>query len=54
MTTTIDGIKVTTDNRGYITYHLPPTCNRENFISWKQDHKSEIAKIRGLGKKTTS
>jgi len=53
MITTLDGIKVTTDHRGCITYHLPPTYHRENFISWKQDHKAEIDKIRDLSKKTT-
>jgi hypothetical protein len=49
----IDGIKVTTDNRGCVIYHLPQTCHRENFIRWKQDHIAEIAKIRNTAKKTT-
>jgi len=53
MTTIIDGIKVTTDNRGCIIYHLPQTCHREIFIQWKQDHIAEIAKIRNTAKKTT-
>jgi hypothetical protein len=47
----IEGIKVTTDNRGCIIYHLPPTYDRENFIRWKQDHIAEIAKIRDTAKK---
>ena len=47
----IEGIKVTTDNRGCIIYHLPPTDHRENFIQWKQDHNAEIAKIRNTAKK---
>ena len=54
MKTTFDGIKVTTDNRGCITYHLPPTYHKENFIQWKQDHRAEIAKIRNTGIKTTT
>jgi hypothetical protein len=53
MKTTLEGIKVTTDNRGCITYHLPPTYHKENFIQWKQDHIAEIAKIRNTGIKTT-
>jgi hypothetical protein len=51
--TILDGIKVTTDNRGCITYHLPPTYQRESFIQWKQDHFAEIAEIRNTAKKTT-
>jgi len=46
MKTILGGIEVTTDNRGCITYHLPQTYHRENFIQWKQDHMAEIAKIR--------
>jgi hypothetical protein len=47
----LDGIKVTTDKRGCITYHLPQTCNRESFIRWKQDHIGEIAELRNTAKK---
>jgi len=53
MIRTLDGIKLTTDNRGCITYHLPTTCHRESFIQWKQDHKTEIDKIRNTAKETT-
>jgi hypothetical protein len=53
MIRTLDGIKVTTDNRGCIIYHLPPTYHRESFIQWKQDHKMEIDDIRNTAKKTT-
>ena len=53
MTTTIDGIKVTTDSRGSVVLHLPPAYHRESFIQWKQDHNAEIAKIRNIAKNTT-
>ena len=53
MIRTLDGIKLTTDNRGSITYHLPTTFHRESFKQWKQDHFAEIAKIRNTVKKTT-
>ena len=51
MITILEGIKVTTDNRGSIIYHLPQTYHRESFIQWKQDHKTEIDKIRNTAKK---
>jgi hypothetical protein len=53
MIKTLDGIKVTTDNRGCIIYHLPATYHRESFIQWKQDHIAEIAEMRNNAKKTT-
>ncbi len=53
MTTTIDGIKVTTDSRGCVVLHLPPTYHKEIFVQWKQDHNAEIAEIRNTAKKTT-
>jgi hypothetical protein len=53
MKTTLEGIKVTTDSRGCITYHLPPKYHKENFIQCKQDHIAEIAKIRNTVIKTT-
>ena len=54
MTTELDGIKVTTDKRGCIVYHLPPTYHRESFKQWKQDHLAEIAKIRDTAKQGIS
>lgn len=47
----LDGIKVTTDNKGCIVYHLPQTCNREIFIQWKQDNLAEITRLRNTAKK---
>jgi len=47
----MEGIKVTTDNRGCISYILANTCHREIFIQWKQDHSAEIAEIRNTAKK---
>ena len=52
MTTELDGIKLTTDGRGSIVYHLPQTYHRESFKQWKQDHKAEIDKIRKSSKET--
>jgi hypothetical protein len=53
MITILDGIRVTTDSRGCLIYHLPQTYHRESFKQWKQDHVAEIAKIRDTAKKTT-
>lgn len=50
----IEGIKVTTDNRGCIIYHLPQEFHRESFKQWKQDHIAEIDRIRNTAKKRTS
>jgi hypothetical protein len=49
----LDGIRLTTDKRGCITYHLPPTYHRESFKQWKQDHKAEIDEIRNTAKETS-
>jgi hypothetical protein len=53
MTTVLDGIRLTTDKRGSIVYHLPQTYHRESFKQWKQDHKAEIDEIRKIAKETT-
>jgi hypothetical protein len=53
MTTILDDIKVTVDNRGSIVYHLPQTYHRESFKQWKQDHLAEITELRNSAKKST-
>lgn len=53
MITIIDEVKVTTDSRGCLVYHLPQTYHRESFKQWKQDHVAEIAKIRNTAKNKT-